>query len=213
MDLEFDRGMRNKYDKIVGIDEAGRGPLAGPVVSCAVELDENQARILLQEIPFLNDSKKLNRKKHKLIYEYVIKNKIDHAIGISSESEIDIHNILKATCMSMEKAVSKMNIKKHMCIVDGKNLKLKFDNVQIIGGDAQSVSIALASNVAKYVRDTIMIGYSKNYVGYFFDKHKGYGTKKHIESMKNAGIIPLHRLTFKPVYELIKTDILCKWHY
>lgn len=207
IDVEF----REKYVDIIGIDEAGRGPLAGPVVSCAVKLDADESEKILKELDFLDDSKKLSHAKHRIVYEYVRRNRISYGIGMATESEIDTMNILNATSLSMKRAVMKLKSDFEMALVDGKNLKLNFENTQIVGGDSSSCSIAVASNVAKYVRDNILIGMSKLYPLFSFERHKGYGTKDHIEKIRKNGVLPFHRLTFRPVTEIIETEFLNTW--
>ena len=173
------------YACIVGIDEAGRGPLAGPVVSGAVFIAEKDFKEA-KKIKSVKDSKKLTEKKRKEVYDNLIKNKkVKWGIGIVSEKVIDKINILEATKLSMIKAVKNLekrnNIKADFLILDGK-MKLEIDKDQesIIKGDDKVFSVSAASIIAKVTRDNIMIGYDKKYPQYNFKKHKGYGTKEHM---------------------------------
>ena len=190
-----------KFDDyiIAGIDEAGRGPLAGPVVAGCVVLDKTK------EILFINDSKKLSEKKRELIYNDIINNSLAYGIGIVDEKVIDEINILEATHTAMKEAYIKANEMLHkrinqninMLFVDALKIKnIDVKQVSIIHGDALSISIAAASIVAKVVRDKIMVEYDNKYNGYGFAKHKGYGTKLHMEKLKELGPCDIHRKSF-----------------
>lgn len=211
MEQSIDTDFKKTYRRLIGVDEAGRGPLAGPVVAAAVSLSETDEKNILTDLPFLTDSKKLSEKKRELIYEYVLKNKIRFGTGISDEAVIDKYNILNATNMAMNEAVDDLKVTFDMALVDGKNLKLIFPNRQIVRGDSLSLRIALASNIAKVTRDRIMYKYAEVYPEYGFEHHKGYGTKKHIEALKQHGPLPLHRITFRPVYEFTEEGSLIVW--
>ncbi|MBO8161537.1 MAG: ribonuclease HII [Thermosipho sp. (in: Bacteria)] len=190
---------------IAGVDEAGRGPLFGPVVAAAV--------ILKEEIPDIDDSKKLSQKMREKLF-YIITEKSYFGIGIATPTEIDKLNILHATELAMNRALYNLRRKKlfDMVLVDGKNLKLKFSSKCIVGGDSLIKEISAASILAKVIRDKIMNGYSKIYSQYELDIHKGYPTKKHILLIKKYGITPLHRLTFKPILNLISHKKLEEWY-
>lgn len=184
---------------IGGIDEAGRGPLAGPVVAACVVLDR------LKEILYINDSKKVSEKKRYLLYDEIIDKSYAYGIGIVDEKVIDDINILEATHIAMKEAYDKANKmyceKYKACInmlfVDAIHIKnVDIKQVSIVHGDALSISIAAASIIAKVTRDRIMIDYDKIYPEYGFAKHKGYGTKKHIEALHKYGRCPIHRETF-----------------
>lgn len=193
--------MNNLYDfdlkqgVIIGVDEAGRGPLAGPVVAAAVQIKDFHN--FFNEI---NDSKKLSEKKREQLFDNII-TYCDVGIGIASVEEIDKENILNATFLAMKRAledicVSSLNFDK--VLVDGNKLIKNFQGKQefLIKGDSKSLSIAAASIVAKVSRDHIMKKFSKLYPNYFFEKHKGYGTKLHIEIILEKGVLNIHRKTF-----------------
>lgn len=199
--LEFDNVYRKQdYKYLVGLDEAGRGPLAGPVVSCAVILPENV------EIEGVNDSKKLSEKKRLKLYDEINEIALGIGIGIVHEREIEKLNILGATVLSMKQAIGKLQIKPEILLIDGPHIQIphyKYEN--IINGDALSLSIASASIIAKVTRDRIMIQYDKIFPEYGFANHKGYGTKKHLDSIRKNKATPIHRKNFKPVSEHLPT--------
>lgn len=185
--LKFD----NQFTNVIGVDEAGRGPLAGPVVSAAVIIKD--ASNLLE----VNDSKKLSEKKREYLYDEIM-NSCEVAVSIIKAKEIDDINILNATIKSMRECVNKINKKDYTVLVDGntkiKNLDQK--QVTVVKGDSKSLAIAAASIIAKVTRDRLMKEASKQYPFYNFEKHKGYGTAKHIEAIKEFGICELHRKSF-----------------
>ncbi|MCD6105660.1 MAG: ribonuclease HII [Thermosipho sp. (in: Bacteria)] len=190
---------------IAGVDEAGRGPLFGPVVAAAVVLNNDK-------ISGLNDSKLLSLKTREKLFELIIQNSY-YGIGIASASEIDKLNILHATELAMNRALENLQnkIKFDFVLVDGKNLTLNFPSKCIVKGDLLVKEISAASIIAKVVRDKIMVGFSKIYKEYKLDVHKGYPTKLHMELIKKYGITPLHRLTFKPVVKNITFEKLEDW--
>jgi ribonuclease HII len=198
--FSFDRNFYNKgFCLLAGIDEAGRGPLAGPVVAAAVILSKDSA------ISDLNDSKQLSEKKRETLFEIIKETALSYAVETVNNEIIDKINILQATFLAMSRAVLKLKIKPALCLIDG-NRKvhgLSFNQETIVGGDAKSACIAAASILAKVYRDKMMLDYAKQYPVYEFEKHKGYGTKKHIETLKKYGICPIHRLTFSPVNAII----------
>lgn len=177
---------------IAGIDEVGRGPLVGPVVTAAVILprDFYDERI--------NDSKKLTEKKRELLYDVIMEKAVSVGIGISSEDVIDEINILEATKKAMIEAVNNLNVKPEHLLIDAVKLNIDIPQTSIIKGDAKSESIAAASIVAKVTRDRMMIELDKLHPEYDFKHNKGYGTKKHIEAIEKYGIIKEHRKTFAP---------------
>ena len=177
---------------IAGIDEVGRGPLVGPVVTAAVILprDFYDERI--------NDSKKLTEKKRELLYDVIMENAVSVGIGISSEDVIDEINILEATKKAMIEAVNNLSVKPEYLLIDAVKLNVDIPQTSIIKGDAKSESIAAASIVAKVTRDRMMIELDKIHPEYDFKHNKGYGTKKHIEAIEKYGIIKEHRKTFAP---------------
>ena len=168
------------YSFICGIDEAGRGPLAGPVVAGAVILPKDC------EILYLNDSKKLSAAKREELYDEIMEKAVAAAVGMASPARIDEINILQATYEAMREAISKLAVEPEMII----------PQVPIIKGDAKSVSIAAASILAKVTRDRLMVEYDKVMPEYGFAGHKGYGSKEHIEAIKKYGPTPIHRKTF-----------------
>jgi len=181
------------FKRVAGIDEAGRGPLAGPVVASAVILKETRFK---QRI---DDSKKLTPCARNLAYEEIIR-KAWFGIGIVSEKVIDKLNIYNATARAMEVAVENLGIKPDCLLVDGRiRIKSTCKKVNLIGGDSKSLSIACASIIAKVTRDNIMCKYHKRYPAYGFLHHKGYGTKEHLRKLLKHGPSPIHRFTFKPV--------------
>jgi len=177
---------------IAGIDEAGRGPLAGPVVcACVVmPLDENSI------IDGVNDSKKLSPKKREEFFEKIKERAIAFSIVEVDEREIDEINILNATKKGMIKSIKELGIVPEIVLIDAVELDIDLEQEAIIKGDTLSYNIACASILAKVYRDRLMVDYSKTYPEYCFDKHKGYGTKLHIEKLKEFGACPIHRSTF-----------------
>ena len=183
---------------IAGIDEVGRGPLAGPVVAAAVILPKNC------KIKGLNDSKKVPKKKHKEIYQEVLKQAISVGIGIKDNQVIDEVNIYEATKLAMIEAVGNLKITPQHLLIDAMKLDLQIPQTSIIKGDANSLSIAAASIVAKVTRDRMMIDYDLTYPGYDFAHNAGYGTQHHLEGLKKKGITPIHRKTFEPIKSMIE---------
>ena len=182
---------------IAGIDEVGRGPLAGPVIAAAVILDR-------KNIPEgINDSKKIPKAKRILLAEKIKENSI-YAYGAASEIEIDEINILQASLLAMKRASDRLSIVPKTTLIDG-NFKpdIKNNTISIIKGDSKSVSIAAASILAKVYRDEIMLKYSKQFPEYGFQTNSGYGTKEHLSALKNYGITPIHRKSFKPVHNIL----------
>lgn len=179
------------FKRICGIDEAGRGPLAGPVVAAAVVLPVEC------EILYLNDSKKLSEKKRELLFDEIKAKALFCEAGIVSPGRIDEINILQATYEAMRTAVLNMDPLPDLLLNDAVTIPgLDMKQVSIIRGDAKSVSIAAASVIAKVTRDRMMAEYDKQYPEYGFAKHKGYGTKVHIEAIKEYGPCPIHRISF-----------------
>lgn len=176
---------------ICGIDEAGRGPLAGPVVAGAVILPKDHP------ILYLNDSKKLSPKKREMLYNEIMAEAVAVGVGISDSERIDEINILQATYEAMREAVSKLSVRPEVLLNDAVTIPdVDILQVPIIKGDAKSISIAAASIIAKVTRDRMMEEYDKIYPEYGFAAHKGYGTKVHIEALKKYGASPIHRRTF-----------------
>ncbi|MEE3436633.1 MAG: ribonuclease HII [Lachnospiraceae bacterium] len=179
------------YGLIAGIDEVGRGPLAGPVMAGAVILPKDHP------ILYLNDSKKLTEKKREELYEVIMKEAVAVGIGMASEARIDEINILNATYEAMREAIGKLAPQPDILLNDAVKIPgVSIRQVPIIKGDAKSVSIAAASIVAKVTRDRLMAEYEKIYPGYGFAKNKGYGTAEHIAAIKEMGPCPIHRRSF-----------------
>lgn len=182
-----DRG----FHAICGIDEAGRGPLAGPVCAAAVILPEGL------EIPGLNDSKKLTDKKRRELFPIIEEQALAYGIGWASQEEIDDINILQATFLAMSRAVEQLNIRPDLALVDGNRAPtLDLPVETVVKGDSLSASIAAASVLAKVSRDDVMLRMAEEYPGYGFEVHKGYGTKAHYEALRTLGPSPIHRRTF-----------------
>lgn len=182
-----DRG----FHAICGIDEAGRGPLAGPVYAAAVILPESL------EIPGLNDSKKLTDKKRRELFPIIEEQALAYGIGWASQEEIDDINILQATFLAMSRAVEQLNIRPDLALVDGNRAPtLDLPVETVVKGDSLSASIAAASVLAKVSRDDVMLRMAEKYPGYGFEVHKGYGTKAHYEALRTFGPSPIHRRTF-----------------
>lgn len=200
-DLFFEKKLvESGYKYIAGVDEAGRGPLAGPVVAAAVILPEKFS------CDQLNDSKKLSPSKREKIYNELmnVDSKVISAFAVIDEVVIDQINILRATHRAMALASSNLSIEPSFVIIDGMPIKdFPFNNESIIKGDSKSLSIAAASVIAKVERDRIMLNYSKEYPEYKFEKHKGYGTKLHLEALKEFGPCKIHRKSFAPVKKFL----------
>ena len=178
---------------IAGVDEVGRGPLAGPVVAAAVILPENC------KIPGLNDSKKIPKSKHKEIYEAVLQNAIAIGIGVKDNQVIDQVNIYEATKLAMREAIGQLEPQPQHLLIDAMRLDLPISQTSIIKGDANSLSIAAASIVAKVTRDQMMEEFDRKYPGYDFAQNAGYGTAKHLAGLDQLGVTPIHRRSFEPV--------------
>jgi len=176
---------------ICGIDEVGRGPLAGPVVAAAVILPKDS------EILYLNDSKKLSEKKREMLYDEIMEKAVAVGIGFASPARIDEINILQATYEAMRMAISKLSVRPDVLLNDAVTIpEVDIPQVPIIKGDAKSKSIAAASIIAKVTRDRLMVEYDEVMPGYDFASNKGYGTKAHIAGLKELGPTPIHRRTF-----------------
>lgn len=190
--LEYEKNAKLKgYTAICGVDEAGRGPLAGPVCAAAVILPDNTI------IEGVNDSKKLSEKKREALFDVIKTTALSYCIAYATVEEIEEYNILNATMLAMKRAVEGLEIKADFAMIDGNRLPdLSIACDYIIKGDAKSMSIAAASILAKVSRDRLLYEYAKEYPQYQFDKHKGYGTKAHIEAIREYGPCPYHRLSF-----------------
>lgn len=179
------------FETICGVDEAGRGPLAGPVCAAAVILPRNI------EIPGLNDSKKLSEKKRESLFELIKESALSYGIAFASVEEIEELNILNATYLAMNRAIEQLSIKPELALIDGnRNTGIKYESRCVVKGDARCADIAAASILAKVSRDRLMYEMAEKYPQYHFDKHKGYGTKLHYEAIREFGPCPIHRKSF-----------------
>ena len=196
----YERSLSSKgYRSIAGIDEAGRGPLAGPVVAAAVILPKGL------QVPGVNDSKKLTELKREALFDVVMEKAIATGVGISRPEEIDEINILQATLKAMLRAVEDLRTSPDYLIIDGINtIDRDIPQHAIKKGDSLSISIAAASIIAKVTRDRMMLEYDRQYPSYGFTSHKGYGSKLHREAIANFGPCPIHRKTFAGVKEHVK---------
>ncbi|MBQ3284987.1 MAG: ribonuclease HII [Ruminococcus sp.] len=188
--------MAKGYRHICGVDEAGRGPLAGPVCAAAVILPEGCI------IEGVNDSKKLTEKKRDALFDVIIETAVSCSIAFGTVEEIERDNILQTTMNTMRRAIEGLSVKADYAMIDGNRLpKLDISAEYIVGGDAKSMSVAAASILAKVSRDRLMLEYAKKYPEYGFEKHKGYGTKLHVEKILELGETPIHRPSFlKKIY-------------
>ena len=188
--MEYERRY-SEFEYICGIDEAGRGPLAGPVVSGAVILPKDCY------IEYLNDSKKVTEKRRNVLFDEIHEKALAVGVGIVSPEVIDEINILEATYAAMRDAIDRLQIKPQMILADAVHIPgIGIPQAGIVKGDAKSVSIAAASIIAKVTRDRMMCQYDMLYPEYGFAKHKGYGTRQHTEALKQYGMCPIHRTTF-----------------
>ena len=192
MDFEYELNAKNKgYKAVCGVDEAGRGPLAGPVFAAAVILPEGC------EIEGLNDSKKLSEKKREALFDVIKEKATSWSVASVDEKVIDEINILQATYLAMKIAVEGLDVPADYALIDGNRLPpLPINGETVVKGDAKSMSIAAASILAKVSRDRFMLEIDKKYPQYHFSKHKGYGTKLHYEMLTEHGISDCHRLSF-----------------
>lgn len=180
------------YKYVCGVDEAGRGPLAGPVCAAAVILPEGTV------IEGLDDSKKLSEKKREVLFDIIKSKAISYGIAFASVEEIEEFNILGATYIAMTRAVEQLDLKADYALIDGNRYppQLTIDGECVVKGDSRSMSIAAASVLAKVTRDRLLLEYAEKYPQYSFEKHKGYGTKAHIDAIKEFGVTDIHRPSF-----------------
>ena len=192
MTYEYENLLKEKgYKTVCGIDEAGRGPLAGPVFAAAVILPEDLGDL------GINDSKKLSEKKRDALFDVIKEKAIAWSVASASEAEIDEINILNATFLAMKRAVEGLSLKPDVALVDGnRKPKTGIEEITLVKGDAKSISIAAASILAKVSRDRYLLELHEKYPEYQFNKHKGYPTALHYEMIKEHGISPVHRLSF-----------------
>lgn len=187
-----------KNETVAGVDEVGRGPLAGPIVTAAVIIDDNF------DLTDVNDSKKLSAKRRQELFPLILKEAVSVAIGLKSPQVIDEINIYEADRLAMAEAVKNLDVKPDALLVDAMQVPVQLPQVRLIKGDAKSNSIAAASIVAKVFRDNLMADYAKIYPEYHFDENAGYGTQAHLQALAKYGPTPIHRKTFAPVNSFYK---------
>ena len=187
-----------KNETVAGVDEVGRGPLAGPIVTAAVIIDEKF------DLTDVNDSKKLSAKRRQELFPLILKEAVSVAIGLKSPQVIDEINIYEADRLAMAEAVKNLDVKPDALLVDAMQVPVQLPQVRLIKGDAKSNSIAAASIVAKVFRDNLMADYAKIYPEYHFDENAGYGTQAHLQALAKYGPTPIHRKTFAPVNSFYK---------
>ena len=186
-----DQFHKEGYQVICGVDEAGRGPLAGPVCAAAVILPTG---LIIQG---LNDSKKLSEKKREALFPEIQEKAIAYGIAFASVEEIEERNILRATFLAMNRAIQSLTVQPDLALIDGnRNTEIEMASRCVIGGDGKCASIAAASVLAKVTRDHLMLELAKQYPEYGFEQHKGYGTKAHYEALRKYGPSPVHRMSF-----------------
>ncbi len=192
LDYSYEKQAHDEgFNIVCGVDEAGRGPLAGPVFAAAVILPENYSHEIL------NDSKKLSEKKRDLVYEDIIRDAVCWSVGVATEKEIDDINILNATFLAMKRAVDGLSVRPDLAYIDGnREPKTGVKEITIIKGDGKCMSVAAASIIAKVSRDRFMLQLDEKYPQYQFFKHKGYGTKLHYQMIEQYGVSDVHRKTF-----------------
>ena len=192
-DYEYEKAaVSSGFNILCGVDEAGRGPLAGPVCAAAVILPEDTV------IEGLDDSKKLSEKKRERLYDEITKKATAYCVAYGTLEEIESVNILEATFIAMNRAIDGLKVKPDFAIIDGNRVPkgIKIPCATLVKGDSKSMSVAAASILAKVTRDRLMLTYDEKYPQYNFKKHKGYGTKEHTELLKQYGPSPIHRLSF-----------------
>ena len=196
--LKYEKQLwQQKIEFIAGVDEVGRGPLAGPVVAAAVIFRKDA--LLPPESVVIDDSKKLSEKQRLSAYTWIIKNALAFGVGMVEPAEIDRINIRQAAMQAMRKAVQHLAIQPHHLLIDGRAIENPpVPQTAIVKGDQLSISIAAASIVAKVVRDQVMLDYHQQYPDYFFDRNKGYPTQAHLNAILRHGLCPIHRRSFRP---------------
>jgi len=206
--FDFDKNQAANFESnfLIGIDEAGRGPLAGPVVACACYIPSSEASAFTQ----VNDSKKLSERKRNELFERLTHCDVLYGVGFASAQEIDRLNILQATFLAMRRAAQRFTAVPHaVALIDGPHAVagLSLKQQPIIDGDAKSLAIAAASIIAKVTRDRYMATIDKLYPGYHFNLHKGYGTAKHLQALRELGPCKEHRTSFAPVRNLLQQHL------
>ena len=212
LDLNLENQLfKQGFPYVAGVDEAGRGPLAGPVVAACVIIDQN-FKIDTEDLAMITDSKKLSAKKREKLFAIIKDKTLAVEIGVINNNIIDKINILQASFLAMRQAIDKIKIKPDYVLVDGNQIipQLKIKQTAIIDGDAKIFVIAAASIIAKVARDWIMHTMNDKYPNYGFSQHKGYGTKMHLEKIKGLGPCPIHRLSFAPFSKKIEKKLIKK---
>jgi len=192
-DFELEAAAKSKgYNAVCGVDEAGRGPLAGPVCAAAGILDPDT------EISGINDSKKLSEKKREALFDVIIEKAVAYGIAFATVEEIEEHNILNATYLAMNRAIEQLENKADFALIDGNRVPvgITIDCQTVVKGDAKSMSVAAASILAKVTRDRLLLEYDEKFPQYNFAKHKGYGTAEHMDAIRKFGPCEVHRPSF-----------------
>ncbi len=192
-DFTYEKAAKEKgFQAICGVDEAGRGPLAGPVCAAAVILPEDC------EIDGLNDSKKLTEKKREQLFDVITQKAVAYSVAFATVEEIEEHNILNATYLAMNRAINGLSVKSDYALIDGNRVPndVPVPCETVVKGDAKSCSIAAASILAKVTRDRLLLEYAEKYPEYGFENHKGYGTAAHYDAIRQHGVLPIHRQSF-----------------
>jgi ribonuclease HII len=194
----FDRPFRERYGVVAGVDEVGRGPLAGPVVAAAVIFSEGYV------LRGLNDSKQLSPQERETLFSHIQRIALTIGVGVVEADQVDALNIFQANTLAMQKALNALSVRPTFTLIDGRPLKrLPYAHQGVVGGDGKSALIAAASIIAKVTRDRMMVAWHEKYPMYEFHRHKGYGTKLHLERLKAHGPCPIHRRSFAPVTALL----------
>lgn len=192
-DFELEAAAKSRgYNAVCGVDEAGRGPLAGPVCAAAVILDPDT------EISGINDSKKLSEKKREALFDVITEKAVAYGIAFATVEEIEEHNILNATYLAMNRAIEQLENKADFALIDGNRVPvgITVDCQTVVKGDAKSMSVAAASILAKVTRDRLLLEYDEKFPQYNFAKHKGYGTAEHMDAIRKFGPCEVHRPSF-----------------
>lgn len=206
--LQYEKDLLKNYKTVGGIDEAGRGPLAGPVVAACVAFDKNY-KIYNKQLEQVSDSKKLSPAKREELYKLIISEIPNIGIGVCDSQTVDRINVLQATFLAMKKAVGGLRLKPEFLVIDGNKIlpNISIKQTYEIKGDARVFMIAAASIVAKVTRDRMMLRFHQKYPRYGFDKHKGYGTELHMQMLQKHGPCEIHRTSYAPVTKCISTAL------
>jgi len=208
--LQYERELYEQGTQLIaGVDEVGRGPLAGPVVAAAVILPRDEK--LIRALAGVNDSKKISAKKRAAYYQLILTTAVTVGVGMASVSEIDELNILNATKLAMKRAISELTVEPKYLLIDFLTLETEIPQQGVVKGDSKSLSIAAASIVAKETRDQLMANLGADYPMYGFEQNAGYGTRKHKEALAEYGYIEgIHRKSFEPVKSMVAREVFCR---